>query len=736
MSSTNPSPAREEITLGELLGVARRRARWLVAGLIAGLAAAFVWLRVVPLEFEARGLLLFQGERPPGELLAKLDPSGGLGLLAGSGTAVAGEIEALRARPLLGSVQRLAGPLAPEGRCVQVDDLARANAWQALLGRPDPIPALALEVLTWPFPPEEPEGLRLEFLPGNRLVARREGLFGARSEALPYRLGEPLDLLGARLIVRAGGELDGRVLRVRCPTLARAADELREHLRVAEEPSGSAAVRISFVGPDGERAQALVNRLMAGYLEEHQARRRRLAGRPVEFLEAELARARGELARAEASLQAFGEERGALALPGAASELVKKLSDVDLQRAKLELELGAAEEVLARVRSGELSSDELAALEATGVFQHDLVEPLIGLVARRARLAREFTPAHPDVAQADAAIAQRVTALEGVLETERWKRAQASENMDGLVQEYLGELDAFPAMQVALARERRAVEASTQIYLFLLGRIEAARIEQASAVPSVDVLEWAEPPYEPSGAGLLQVLFVALALGLLSGLGGALLREYQERPLVSPSRAEALLGVECLPLSRRRERSAEALRTVRALLPRGSEATRTLLVVPVGPRAREGELAAELARACAQSGERVLLADADARGGRLHERFELASAPGLGELLSGGGGDKALQRTAEPGLTLVARGGGRLASVDGLARCLARWRTDYDRVLVSAPPLARSAEAYELATSGMGCVLVLAGAGEEELVRVARRLSQCGARTAAAVLQT
>src|SRR5262245_4570122 len=122
MSASPPRPAelREEITLGELAGVARRRAPWIAAGLVLGVLGAGALFSVSPLSHESRATLLFQAESSPADLLSSLELPLGLSTLSGASASVAGEIEALRARPLLEGVLRAGGPLAPEGRCVRV----------------------------------------------------------------------------------------------------------------------------------------------------------------------------------------------------------------------------------------------------------------------------------------------------------------------------------------------------------------------------------------------------------------------------------------------------------------------------------------------------------------------------------------------------------------------------------------------------------------------------------------
>src|SRR6185436_19857163 len=81
----------------------------------------------------------------------------------------------------------------------------------------------------------------------------------------------------------------------------------------------------------------------------------------------------------------------------------------------------------------------------------------------------------------------------------------------------------------------------------------------------------------------------------------------------------------------------EAFKTVRTnvLFSSAEEGLRTLVVTSAGPGEGKSIVAANLALALAQAGQRVLLIDADMRRPRVHEIFETPQEPGLSNILTG-----------------------------------------------------------------------------------------------------
>ncbi|MEQ1894287.1 MAG: Wzz/FepE/Etk N-terminal domain-containing protein [Planctomycetota bacterium] len=354
MSVTAPPIGnQDELALRDLLEVLRRRAWLVVAALVLGGLCAGVFAAWRAPRFEAEAALLFQEEGGSNELLSSLASLPvDLGSLGGASARVTGEIEALRSRGVVRTV--LLG--ASERELVAwVDDLDRQSAWRKLderLGRAlPPQGSLAVEVKSWPFALEEVEGLVLEF-PRNDLVrAEREGLLADERDEAPFRPGEPVHLCGAELVLTPQGELAGRRFRLRVAGFERAALELDEQLVVQENPAGSGVVLVRLTDVDGARAAARVNALLAAYENECHTRRQRVTGRPIELLESERQRVLADLERAEQRLREFGERAGPIALPGAASAALEKLAEVDLERAKLELEAKVSSDLLARMQA-------------------------------------------------------------------------------------------------------------------------------------------------------------------------------------------------------------------------------------------------------------------------------------------------------------------------------------------------------------------------------------------------
>ena len=84
---------------------------------------------------------------------------------------------------------------------------------------------------------------------------------------------------------------------------------------------------------------------------------------------------------------------------------------------------------------------------------------------------------------------------------------------------------------------------------------------------------------------------------------------------------------------------------------------KTLLVTSSVPNEGKSLTAANLAVTMASTGSRVLLVDADARKGALHERFQVPAVPGLTEVLGQGfNWEEAVQATKFPNLFSAAPG--------------------------------------------------------------------------------
>jgi len=141
------------------------------------------------------------------------------------------------------------------------------------------------------------------------------------------------------------------------------------------------------------------------------------------------------------------------------------------------------------------------------------------------------------------------------------------------------------------------------------------------------------------------------------------------------------------------------------------------MVLVTSPDAEAGRtsVSAMLAGNLARCGMKVLLVDADMRNGTLSRTFSLQQEPGVADSLCTA--DPLLQkRTFEgdiPNLHIMPAGPkadrrGVERIVRGkFARCMERYRNDYDIILLDGPPVLPVADARVLSAQADGTVLVV-----------------------------
>lgn len=146
---------------------------------------------------------------------------------------------------------------------------------------------------------------------------------------------------------------------------------------------------------------------------------------------------------------------------------------------------------------------------------------------------------------------------------------------------------------------------------------------------------------------------------------------------------------------------SEQLRALRTeLMMRRDGSTRAEVVVMLSPGCGEGrsQLAAELAITFAQLGRATLLLDADMRHPRQHLLFGVDNRHGLSQMLAEGRTPRLYPVSGMPHLMLQPAGAPpsnpvELLSGPAFEQALARYRQDYDFIVIDTPPLGTYADA-------------------------------------------
>jgi capsular exopolysaccharide synthesis family protein len=273
-------------------------------------------------------------------------------------------------------------------------------------------------------------------------------------------------------------------------------------------------------------------------------------------------------------------------------------------------------------------------------------------------------------------------------------------------------------------------------------QMKSIGLAESTGAGNVHVVEQATPNRMPVEPNLLKLLFMGCAAGLIFGaVAGLLLDIFDQRmrsaeeiksvvglpimgvvPHIIQARTQAARGlmVHTEPMSD----VAEAYRTVRTAIYFGQsgEPIKTLLITSPAPGDGKTTLAANLASAIAQAGNRVILLDCDFRKPTLHRVFEIDKKVGLSNVLSGDVSiEQATQACKVPGLHVVPCGPipanpSEILNSQGFLELIDQLSTKYDLVLIDSPPVLPVTDARVLAAS---CDAVLLALRAEKTTRSA-----------------
>lgn len=281
------------------------------------------------------------------------------------------------------------------------------------------------------------------------------------------------------------------------------------------------------------------------------------------------------------------------------------------------------------------------------------------------------------------------------------------------------------------ARAQKIANAIGTTFPEVVSEVEKPEGSQKSSPIKVSLVEPATTSTTPASPQVPRNLAFGLALGVLLGLGLALLRqmfdttvrndadvdELTEEPVIGAVHYDPRAGKEPLivqtdPASPRSE-AFRALRT-NLMFVDAANHPRTLLLTSSIPGEGKSTTIANLALTLAQSGSSVCLVEADLRRPRLLEYLGLEGAAGLTDvLIERARLDDVLQPYGADKVEVIGAGAippnpSELLASDSMSRVLTQLSARFDYVLIDTPPVLPVTDAVVLSTKVDG-VIVLVG---------------------------
>ncbi|KEZ78797.1 polysaccharide biosynthesis tyrosine autokinase [Salinisphaera hydrothermalis] len=475
---------------------------------------------------------------------------------------------------------------------------------------------------------------------------------------------------------------------------------LSKKLSVSERGKDTGIVQIALQGHDRHHITQLVNAIANNYLQQNVEAQSEQAKKSLDFLNKQLPKLKSDVQTAERKLANYQQSNGQpVDLNEAAQSLLKQGVDLQNQQSKLKMKL--------------------------------------------AELRQTYTGKHP------------------ALEAARDQMAQLKQQEKQLQKK----INKLPDAEKAILRLKRNVKVKTQLYTTLLDRAQQLRVMKAGTVGNVRIVDPAVPPVKPVAPSKKLALILAVLLGGIVGVGLVLLQAALRRGINDPSEIENQLGLPVyavVPFSnwlerraRRAERqglptpvlardhgddvSVEALRSLRTSLYFAQMESGSNVILITGPAPGVGKsfISANLSWLLGDTGQRVIVVDADMRKGRLHAFTEgRQREPGLSQVLTGQVKfEDAVRNIGEQDNVQLLTSGqippnpSELLMRQSFGELIERLKQEYDLVIIDAPPILAVTDAAVIAAATPGIVtFMVARAGvhpmaelEESVKRFSRQ---------------
>ncbi|AUB37819.1 Chromosome partitioning ATPase, Mrp family, containings Fe-S cluster [Nostoc flagelliforme CCNUN1] len=526
---------------------------------------------------------------------------------------------------------------------------------------------------------------------------------------------------------------------------------------------------ISYSSSNPKEAADVVNSLMRYYLENNIYINQAQATVAKKFLRKQLPEVEARVVRSEAALRRFKEGNRVIALEQEATKGVDKLADLSDQITQAQANLTDAK-TRSQLLQRQLRLNSQQAVDMGNLSQSKAVQEVLTQYQQvQNQLAVEktrYTDKHPAIAN----LLAKETALKKQLETRIFENADREKSvpaqnlgMGELKQTLLAQLiqsdversalanritvlqnaytlsqkrlSVLPQLQEKQQQLELQLQVATSTYEELLKRSQEVEVVVNQNVGNARVISAALLPKKAVSSKIPFQLALGGFLGIVLGIGVALMLETMDQSLKTLEQAQQLLGYPLLgtiPLLGQKAKNSEkglvelpvkdnpysgvssAFEMLQANLDFtiSDQPLKVIAVVSSTPGEGRSFVAANLAVAKAQMGRRILLLDADMRYSCQQQIWKLSNPVGLSNVLVGQVEFRNITQEVLVNLDLLTAGTipakpAALLNSQRMALLIQEAVKDYDCVIIDTPALSLFGDALILGKIADGILLVV-----------------------------
>ena len=531
--------------------------------------------------------------------------------------------------------------------------------------------------------------------------------------------------------------------------------EFLASLSVRRVPN-SRLMDVSFESTDPQLAARIVNAHINSYIEQNFRSKYEATSQASTWLTSQLDDLRIKVQKAEDALITYERQNQIWTLDDKQNITTQRLADVNKELTDAQSERMKKESLYQFAKSGNLNAVPQVQSNTTVM---DLLRKREDLSSQYNDALSQYGPNFPKVQrlqaqlkELDANVEKEKQKIVDILESDFREARERESMLTGALDQQKIAANQMAEKLVEYNILKREAEALKTLYDGLMTKLKETAISASLRSSNIRVVDPAMIPSTPARPAKTRNVALAFLVGLVGGIGLALMREYLDNTVKTPDDVETLSRLPSLAVVPQfagsngngkrhgllkgfssnghdkrielvaqhlpKSQMSEAFRALRTsiLLSQADHPPQVILVTSALPREGKTTAAANLAVTLAQLGDKTALVDADLR------------KPGVGRLLNLTGGKYAglssylagvssldlvsIPHPTIPNLVAIPTGPlppnpADLLSSHKLVEAIAELRTKFKFIVIDSPPIMAATDAVILSVQADGVLLVV-----------------------------
>jgi tyrosine-protein kinase Etk/Wzc len=493
---------------------------------------------------------------------------------------------------------------------------------------------------------------------------------------------------------------------------------LSDEIKVESLNKDATIVNITYTDVIPERANDFLATLGNVYINRDIEDKTSVAGLTLKFIDQQLEEIRKSLNNSELALQKFKEEKGTVDLGEESKAYLERVTSVDEERIKAEIELRSLDYLYDYVtKNRNVESLAPSSIGNPDPLLVELITRIKELQSRRMSLMYGSSPNSPAIKVIDDQIEQAKAAL---IENINSIRSVTKANLAGLndqLNQYEQSIKKVPNIERELLTIHRDFSVNENIYLYLLEKKAETSIAKATAVSDNKILDPPSVDDTPISPDKKIIFILAILISLFLPVIVIFLDGYFKNTISGKEDVEKLTSIPVIGIvghmsnsdrlivaAKPKSAVSEAFRSIRANLLFFGLDTKHKVILITSTVGGEGKSFSTLNLAAVLSlqNHKVIIVGMDLRKPQLIEDLGVQNKYGVSTLLIGKTTlEQSIQKTKLEGLDIIASGPvppnpAELLAKKEIVNALEELKTKYDYIIIDTPPIGIVSDAMML----------------------------------------